>query len=210
MTDTFPTNPTRNDGGLAAKGTVSSVVIQLPTAVLALCLPRLAANPLEGPGSYQTDYQKVSSAEVGGILPSVSVLVRALKADVIQRPLLRVLAPDAGAYGAVANFVNGLISGCACSCLIFHDFALVTGVVCSDGNGRGPELRPASVADVLRFSRCLRRTVTPHLGYGGDGTEERGRGLVFESNLSTTRAKRTMGRPMFGFNCQAVSLGDSF
>ena len=76
---------------------------------LAFRLPWLVADPLESPCGDEADNQKVVAAKTGGVLPSVSVLVGPLKRDVEHGAFLRLLAPDAGAYGAVADFVNGLI-----------------------------------------------------------------------------------------------------
>ena len=68
----------------------------------------LVANPLESPSGDQADNQKVVAAEACGILPGVAVLVGPLEGDVEHLAFIRLLAPDAGADGTVADFVDGL------------------------------------------------------------------------------------------------------
>ena len=68
----------------------------------------MAANPLESPGGYQTDNQKVVATKAGRVLPCVSVLICPLERDVEHLAFIRLLAPNAGAHGAVADFVDGL------------------------------------------------------------------------------------------------------
>ena len=75
---------------------------------LAFRLSGLVANPLESPRGDQAHNQEVVAAKTGGVLPGVSVLVGTLKRDVEHRAFIRLLAPDAGADGAMADFVNGL------------------------------------------------------------------------------------------------------
>jgi hypothetical protein len=71
-------------------------------------LSGLAANPLESPSSYQTDNQKVVATKAGGVFPSVPVLVCPLERDIEHLAFVRLLAPDARAHGAMADFVDGL------------------------------------------------------------------------------------------------------
>jgi len=71
----------------------------------------LIANPFERSCGDQAHDQEVVSAKTGRVLPSVPVFVRALEGDVEQWAFVRFLTPDAGAYGAVTDFVNGLIIG---------------------------------------------------------------------------------------------------
>ena len=71
-------------------------------------LSGLVANPLESSGGDQADNQKVVAAEACGILPSVAVLVGPLEGDVEHLAFICLLAPDAGADGTVADFVDGL------------------------------------------------------------------------------------------------------
>ena len=68
----------------------------------------LVANPLESPGGDQADNQKVVAAEACGILPGIAVLVGPLEGDVEHLAFIRLLAPDARAHGAVADFVDWL------------------------------------------------------------------------------------------------------
>ena len=68
----------------------------------------LVANPLESPSGDQADNQKVVAPEACGILPGVAVLVGPLEGDVEHLAFIRLLAPDAGADGTVADFVDGL------------------------------------------------------------------------------------------------------
>ena len=75
---------------------------------LALWLSGLVANPLESPCGDQAHNQEVVAAKTGGVLPCVSVLVGPLEGDVEQGTFVGLLAPDARADGAVADFVDGL------------------------------------------------------------------------------------------------------
>ena len=75
---------------------------------LRLRLSGLVANPLESPSGDQADNQKVVTAETGGVLPGVPVLVGPLEGDVEHGTFLGLLVPDAGADRAVADFVDGL------------------------------------------------------------------------------------------------------
>ena len=78
---------------------------------LPIRLSRLIANPFERPCGDQAHDQEVVSAKTGRVLPSVSVLVRALEGDVEQCAFVRLLTPDAGAYGAVTDFMDRLVIG---------------------------------------------------------------------------------------------------
>ena len=75
---------------------------------LAFRLSGLVANPLESPCRDQADNQEVVAAETGGVFPFLSVLVGPLEGDVEHGAFVRLLAPDAGADGAVADFMDGL------------------------------------------------------------------------------------------------------
>ena len=75
---------------------------------LAFWRSRLAANPLESPCGNQAHNQKVVASKTGGVLPGVSVLVSSLECHVEHGTFIRLLAPDARAHGAVADFVDGL------------------------------------------------------------------------------------------------------
>ena len=68
----------------------------------------MVANPLERSCGDQAHNQEVVAAKTGGILPGVSVLVGPLEGDVEQGTFVGLLAPDARADGAVADFVDGL------------------------------------------------------------------------------------------------------
>ena len=68
----------------------------------------LVANPLESPSGDQADNQEVVAAKTGGILPGIAVLVGPLEGYVEHLAFIRLLAPDAGADGTVADFVDGL------------------------------------------------------------------------------------------------------
>ena len=81
----------------------------------------LVANPLESPSGDQADNQEVVAAEACGILPRIAVLVGPLDGDVEHLAFIRLLAPDAGADGAVADLVDGLIVRFTNRRLIFHD-----------------------------------------------------------------------------------------
>jgi hypothetical protein len=81
----------------------------------------LVANPLECPCSDQAHNQKVVAAETCGILPIVTVFVGPLEGDVEHGTFVALLAPDARAYDAVADCVDGFVIGCARCHLIFHD-----------------------------------------------------------------------------------------
>ena len=75
---------------------------------LTFWLSRLAANPLESPCGDQAHNQEVVAAKTSGVLPCISILVGPLEGDVEQRTFVGLLAPDARADGAVADFVDGL------------------------------------------------------------------------------------------------------
>ena len=75
---------------------------------LAFWLSGLVANPLESPCGDQAHNQEVVAAKTGGVLPRVSVLVGPLEGDVEQGTFVGLLAPDARADVAVADFVDGL------------------------------------------------------------------------------------------------------
>ena len=75
---------------------------------LTFWLSGLVADPLESPCGDQAHNQEVVAAETGGVLPGVTVLVRPLERDVEHGAFIRLLAPDAGAHGAVADLVDRL------------------------------------------------------------------------------------------------------
>ena len=107
-----------------------AIIVSRQPFWLTLRLSRLVANPLESPCGDQADNQEVVTAETGGVLPSFSVLVGPLERDIVHRPFIRLLAPDAGAHGAVADFVDRLAVGFTSRrliflCLVFHDVLLV-------------------------------------------------------------------------------------
>ena len=81
---------------------------------------RLGSNPLESLGGDETDNEQIPDAKARGGLPFISVLVRALEADVINGTLFSVLTPDTGADGTIADFMRWLVGGRAGSCLRFH------------------------------------------------------------------------------------------
>ena len=85
-----------------------AIVVNRQPLRLTFWLSRLAANPLESPSGDQADNQEVVAAEAGGVLPGFPVLVSPLEGDVEHGAFLGLLAPDAGAHGAVADFVDGL------------------------------------------------------------------------------------------------------
>ena len=85
-----------------------AVMINRQSLRLTLRLSGLVANPLESPSGDQADNQKVIAAETCGILPGVPVLVGSLEGDVEHLAFIRLLAPDARAHGAVADFVDWL------------------------------------------------------------------------------------------------------
>jgi hypothetical protein len=71
-------------------------------------LSGLGANPLESPCGDQAHNQEVVAAEAGRVLPGVFLLIRSLEGDVEQGTFVGLLAPDARAYEAVADFVDWL------------------------------------------------------------------------------------------------------
>ena len=71
-------------------------------------LSRLVANPLESPCGDQAHNQKVVATKTIGVLPGVRVLVGPLERDVEHGTFFSLLAPDAGADRAVADFVDRL------------------------------------------------------------------------------------------------------
>ena len=81
----------------------------------------LVANPLESPCGDQTHNQEVVAPKTAGVFPCVSVLVGALEGDVEYGAFVAVLSPDAGADGAVSDFVYWLLVWCTSWRLIFHD-----------------------------------------------------------------------------------------
>ena len=83
-------------------------------------LPGLAANPFESPSGDQAHNQEVASAKARRVFPGVSVFVRPLEGDVEHETFFGLLAPDAGAHGTMADFVNGLVVRCTDRGLIFH------------------------------------------------------------------------------------------
>ena len=88
---------------------------------LAFWLAGLVANPFESPCGDQADNQKVVTAKAGGVFPGVSVPVGPLEGHIEHGTLVGVLCPDAGADGAVTDFLDGLFIGITDRCLIFHD-----------------------------------------------------------------------------------------
>src|ERR1035437_1762310 len=85
------------------------VVVNRQSLRLRFRLSGLAANPLESPCGDQADNQKVVAAKTGRVFPGVAILVGPLERDVKHLAFLGLLAPDAGASGPVADFVDGLI-----------------------------------------------------------------------------------------------------
>ena len=83
------------------------MVIRQPLR-LTFRLSGLAANPLESPSGDQADNQKVVAPKTGRVFPGVAVLVCPLERDVEHLAFVRLLTPDAGAHGTMADFVDGL------------------------------------------------------------------------------------------------------
>ena len=106
-----------------------AVMVNRQPLRLALWLSGLVANPLESPCGNQAHNQEVVAAETGGVLPVVSVFVSPLETDIEQGTFVGLLAPDARADCAVADFVNGLVVGFASWCLIFHHVCWFVGLL---------------------------------------------------------------------------------
>src|SRR6185369_7594650 len=87
---------------------------------LGFWLAGLAANPFESPCGDQAHDQKVVTTKAGGVFPSVSILIGPLEGHVEHGTFVGVLRPDAGADGAVTEFVDRLSAGITDWCLIFH------------------------------------------------------------------------------------------
>ena len=85
-----------------------AVMVNRQPLRLAFWLSGLVANPLESPCGDQAHNQKVVAAKTGGVLPCVSILVGPLEGEVAQGAFVGLLAPDARAHGAMADFVDGL------------------------------------------------------------------------------------------------------
>ena len=88
---------------------------------LAFWLAGLVANPFESTRGDQAHDQKVVTAKTGRVFPGVSVPVGPLEGHIEHGTLVGVLCPDAGADGAVTDFLDGLFVGITDWCLIFHD-----------------------------------------------------------------------------------------
>ena len=68
-------------------------------------------NPLESPGSDETQNQEIISAKAGRVFPDFIVQVGALKRNVEHRTFVGLLTPNARTDESVADFVSGLVFG---------------------------------------------------------------------------------------------------
>ena len=73
-----------------------------------LCFGGLSGNPLKRPRGNEAYDQEVLSAKALRVLPFVPFAVGTLERDIEHRTLLRLLPPDTGAHGTVADFVDWL------------------------------------------------------------------------------------------------------
>jgi hypothetical protein len=79
----------------------------------------LSPDPLESPGGNKANNEEIVPAEAVGVLPVISILIRALEGDIEDWSFLRLLLPNACGYGAVTNLVNWLLFR-SIECLVFH------------------------------------------------------------------------------------------
>lgn len=107
-----------------------AVTISRQPLKLALRRSGLAGDPFISSGGNQAHNQEVVPAKAGRVLPCVSVFVCSLEGDVEHRTFVSILTPNARAYGAVADFVNGLVIRFTSGRLIFHDVVFVYSFSC--------------------------------------------------------------------------------